>query len=73
MKPRTEDVLKEAMTLPAIERAGLVDHLISSLDTPDKTIDDIWHKEIDKRLVAYEEGNMETVTVEEVLAKYRTK
>lgn len=73
MKPRTEDVLKEAMTLPAIERAGLVDHLISSLDTPDKTIDDIWHKEIDKRLSAYKAGKMETVSVEEVLAKYKSK
>lgn len=63
MKPKTEDVLREAIGLPAIERAGLVDHLISSLDNPDKTIDDIWHKEIDKRLSAYEAGKMETVSV----------
>ena len=73
MNPMTENILKEAMELPAIERAGLVDHLISSLDIPDKTIDDIWHKEIGKRLSAYKSGEIETVSVEEVLAKYRSK
>ena len=73
MKPKTENILKEAMELPAIERAGLVDQLISSLDTPDKTIDAVWQKEIEKRLGAYKSGKMETVSVEEVLAKYRTK
>ncbi len=73
METRTEDVLKEALELPAIERAGLVNRLLSSLDTPDKTIDEVWQKEIGERIQAYEAGKMETVSVEEVLAKYKAK
>jgi len=73
MKQKVEGVLKEAMKLPAIERAGLVDRLISSLDIPDKTIDTVWHREIGKRMSAYEAGKIETVSVEEVIAKYRNK
>ena len=73
MKSRIEDVLKEAMELPAVERAGLIDRLISSLDTPDKTIDSVWQKEINKRLDAYKAGKIETVSLKEVLAKYREK
>lgn len=73
METRTENVLKEALELPAIERAGLVNSLLSSLDTPDKTIDEVWQKEIGERIQAYEAGKMETVSVEEVLAKYKAK
>lgn len=73
METKTENVLKEALELPAIERAGLVNSLLSSLDTPDKTIDEVWQKEIGERIQAYEAGKMETVSVEEVLAKYKAK
>lgn len=73
METKTENVLKEALELPAIERAGLVNRLLSSLDTPDKTIDEVWQKEIGERIQAYEAGEMETVSVEEVLAKYKAK
>ncbi len=73
METKTQNVLKEALELPAIERAGLVNSLLSSLDTPDKTIDEVWQKEIGERIQAYEAGKMETVSVEEVLAKYKAK
>lgn len=73
MEIKTENVLKEALELPAIERAGLVNRLLSSLDTPDKTIDEVWQKEIGERIQAYEAGKMETVSVEEILAKYKAK
>jgi putative addiction module component (TIGR02574 family) len=73
MTTNTEEVLKEALALPAIERANLVDRLLSSLDQPDKTIDEIWRKEIEARIAAYEEGKAETVSVKEVLAKYKKR
>ena len=72
MKPK-DDVLREALDLPPLERAGLVDDIISSLDVPDKSIDDIWKKEIKDRLEAYEAGKTESVSVKEVLAKYKGK
>jgi putative addiction module component (TIGR02574 family) len=70
---KTQEVLKEAMELSPVERAGLADSLLSSLDKPDSTIDEIWKKEIGERLDAYEKGLMETVSVNEVLAKYKNK
>jgi len=73
MTENSEKILDEALKLSPIERANIVDRLVSSLDKPDKTIDDLWRKEIDDRIDAYESGKMETVSVEEVLAKYRNK
>lgn len=40
-----------------------MDRLVSSLDKTDKTIDDLWRKEIESRIGAYESGKMETVSV----------
>jgi putative addiction module component (TIGR02574 family) len=73
MARHTENLYRKALELPAIERAGLVDRLLSSLDSPDKKIDGIWRKEINDRLQAYKAGKMETVSVKEVLAKYKSK
>ena len=73
MTTNTEQILKEALERPAIDRANLVDRLLSSLDQPDKTIDEIWRKEIEDRIAAYEAGKAETVSVEEVLAKYKKR
>ena len=41
----TQQILKEALELPAIERASLADNLLSSLDKPDEHIDALWRKE----------------------------
>lgn len=65
-----QEILKGALLLPARERAGLVDQLLASLDKPDPAIDELWRKEIDRRLAAYESGEMETVSLEDALAKY---
>lgn len=73
MTPKAEHILKEALELPSSERANLVNSLLSSLDKPDKTIDKIWKEEVENRISAYKSGKMETVSVEEVLAKYKNK
>ncbi len=71
MVTNTEQIMKEALKLPSIERAILADKLLSSLDKPDKVIDEIWRREIEDRIAAYNTGKAETVSVEEVMAKYR--
>jgi len=73
MQKTIETVYKEALGLSAIQRAALVDRLLSSLDNPDKVIDEIWQNELNDRMKAYKTGKMETVSVEEVLAKYKSK
>jgi len=71
MKNDIDNVYKDALELSALERANLVDRLLSSLDNPDKSIDIIWKKEVGDRMNAYKSGKMECVSVEEVLAKYK--
>ena len=73
MKPKSQDLIKEALDLPPIERANLADRLLSSLDTPDKAVDDVWRKEITARLSAYRSGKAPTVAAEDLLAEYRRK
>ena len=73
MKVKSENLLKEALELPPIERAALVDRLLDSLDRPDDAIDQVWRKEIAARLRAYRSGTAQTVSAEDVLAEYRAK
>jgi len=73
MESKSEDLLKEALDLPPIERVALVDQLLISLDRPDDAIDEVWRKEIAARLRAYRSGTAETVSAEEILAEYRGK
>jgi putative addiction module component (TIGR02574 family) len=71
MPTDTKQILKEALELPAIERASLADYLLSSLDQPDERIDALWRKEVEDRIDAYHAGKMKAISLEEVLLKYK--
>jgi len=73
VKPKSQDLLKEALDLPPIERAALADRLLASLDKPDEAVDEVWRKEIGARLRAYRSGTAATVSAEDILAEYRAK
>ncbi|MFP7755656.1 addiction module protein [Thermodesulfobacteriota bacterium B35] len=62
----TKELLDEAMKLKPEERLSLVEVLIQSLDEPDKRLDEIWAEEAEKRLVAYREGRLDGVPLEDV-------
>ena len=47
------------------------DWLLSSLDNPDKELDELWAKEVGNRIDFYEQGKIKAVTLEEVLEKYK--
>jgi putative addiction module component (TIGR02574 family) len=64
-------VLDQALGLSAAERANVAEKLLFSLDTPDSKIDAVWAKEADSRVEAYKKGKTETISAEEVFAKYR--
>ena len=64
-------ILKEAMTLKPAEKAKLIDKLLSSLDKPDAEIEELWAKEAENRIDAYERGEIKAVTLEKVLEKYK--
>lgn len=61
-----KELLEEVLKLKPEERFILVELLLKSLDEPNKEIDDVWSKEAEKRLVAYREGRLEGIPMEEV-------
>lgn len=71
MSIETRQILDLAMGLPALEKACLVDQLLSSLDEPDEAIDALWRKEVEDRIQAYRAGKLQSVSLIDVLAKYR--
>ena len=66
-----EQILEEAISLKPVEQAKLVDRLIAVLDNPDPEVDKLWAEEAESRLDAYKNGHLRSVSLEEVLAKYR--
>jgi len=65
------EILKEALTLKPAQKAELIDKLLSSLDRPDKELDELWAKEAEERIEAYEQGKIKALTLEQVLEKYK--
>jgi len=64
-------IADNALSLPVIQRVELVELLLSSLDHPDKEIDDLWAEEAESRIDAYEMGKVKAVSLEQVLSKYK--
>jgi putative addiction module component (TIGR02574 family) len=66
-----ETLVNEALSLPPVERVTVIDRLLASLDEPDQKLDALWAEEAEARLEAFERGDIRSVTLEEMLAKYR--
>lgn len=64
-----EKLLHQAMKLPALERAALVEGLVESLDKPDPALDASWLKEAEGRLAAYRAGDLKAVDAQEAFAE----
>ena len=62
----------EALQLPSIERARLVDRLIASLDA-DPAIEDAWAAEVESRNAQIESGAVSLLPGAETLAKLKTE
>lgn len=70
MSTETKEILDRALALPPVEKARIVDQLLSSLNEPDEGIDALWRKEVEDRIEAFRAGTLKSVSLEEVLAKY---
>lgn len=70
MTVQSQEVLREALDLPPIERAELVEQILASFDFPArKEIDALWAKEVEDRIDAYERGDIGTVPAKDVFDK----
>lgn len=71
MSVETREIIDRALELSVEEKASIVDELLSSMNEPDEAIDALWRKEVEDRIEAYNSGKLRSVSLEEVLAKYR--
>ena len=69
MNITVEKIVEEALKLPANKRASVADRLLSSLDTPDPAMDNLWKEEAEARILAAKKGEMDIIPEEEVFKK----
>ena len=63
----TEELVAQALRLKAAERLAIVDALVASLDQTDPTIESVWADEAARRALAYDQGRLDTVSLDEAL------
>jgi hypothetical protein len=63
---RTNEIIQEVINLKPQEKYLIIESLILSLNEPDKDIEKIWIEESQKRLDEYKNGNLKTLSFEEV-------
>lgn len=74
MTESTENILAKALELSPIERAELIEELLSSFEFPSrKAIDELWAKEAEDRIDAYERGEMTATPAKDVFDKISRK
>jgi len=70
IKLNKDQILANALDLPPVERAQLIEELFDSFNFErDIEIDEIWKEEIEKRVKAYEAGTLEEKSIEEVFSR----
>jgi hypothetical protein len=69
MTVSTEQLRKDALALPLVERAALAKGPPSGLDRPDPRIDALWAQEAEDRLAAFEAGKMEAIPAKDVFTE----
>lgn len=62
----TNEIIQEVINLKPQEKYLIIESLVLSLTEPDKDIEKIWIEESQKRLDEYKNGNLKTLSFEEV-------
>ena len=74
MSASSEQILKEALALPLQERAELLERLLGTFQSPpDQRLDELWAREAEDRLDAFERGELKAVPAEEVFDRIRQR
>jgi len=67
MSKHGERILAEALKLPPVERAELVENLLSSFEFHSReNIDALWAQEAENRIDAFERGQIAAIPAKEV-------
>jgi putative addiction module component (TIGR02574 family) len=72
MSDALEEVEKKAKSLSAEDRAKLAETLLESLEAESLAeIEAAWDREIEERAAAYDRGELQTISAEDVFAEAR--
>lgn len=66
----TQEIVESALKLKPTGRFVLVDQILHSLDRPDPDIDRIWIEGAERRLVAYQAGQVKGIPAEEIFGDF---
>ena len=70
MSASSEQILQQALGLSPDDRAEIVERLLASFQAPpDPLLDELWAREAEDRLDAYDRGELGAVPAEEVFAR----
>ncbi len=70
MSEHGQQILVNALELPPMERAELVEQLLSSFEFPSRNaIDDLWAQEAESRIDAFERGEIKAISAKKVFEK----
>ena len=74
MTTHVKQILKRAISLPAIDRAELIENILSSFDFPErKKIDALWAKEAENRVNAFSSGHIKAKPAKQVFRAIQLK
>lgn len=66
---QVNEIVQEALRLPAEQRVEILELITQSLDTPDPEVDRLWVEEAVRRLAALHAGQTKTYSMDEVFGK----
>lgn len=70
MTTTTQQILQDAINLPPVERAELVEQIFLSFDFPSRDENDArWAKEAEARIDAYDRGDIKSTPASDVFEK----
>jgi len=70
MPKHAEHILAEALELPPVERAELVENILSSFEFQSRnTIDALWAQEAEDRIDAFERGEMTAIPAKDIFSE----
>jgi len=65
-----EEIFMEVAPLKPVDKLQLVDKILESLNPMSKEIEQVWAKESEDRVEAYENGQISSISEKDVFVKY---
>ena len=72
--PKSDEILRAALSLPQEDRAELADKILQSLDETDQDeVDARWAREAEDRISAFDRGEIQAIPGEEVFSSLKPR